>query len=443
MAAALRPGNAPGHDDAPSRGASRGPTTVRPLVMAAAGQPFLLGVNYWPRRKAMYWWEDFDAGEVRDEFALIASLGLTHVRVFLLWESFQPAPDQVSPRALRHLRTACDVAADAGLRVQVTFFTGHMSGPNWAPPWLLDRGRSPRAGDRQVVTLGEPAGAASPIHDIYAMPFVVEAEDLLLRAVCTQLADHPALWAWSLGNEPDLFCRPRDAAAGRTWVRDRVATIRALDPDRPVLVGLHSADIEGDVGFRVDDIAAETDMSVMHGYSIYSGLARGPLDPDFVPFTAALTAALAGRPILYEEFGVNTGSPDGPGHWKDLVLWGGRRGHAYFASEDDAAAYLGAVLPRLVRVGCLGAFAWCFADYEPRLWSRPPCDLQVHERFFGLVRPDGSLKPGAEAIRRFAASRPLVRDPERVVELVVSPDEYYRDPPRFMAELYERFGRLG
>ena len=34
-------------------------------------QPFTLGVNYWPRRKAMYWWSDFDAGEVREEFAVI------------------------------------------------------------------------------------------------------------------------------------------------------------------------------------------------------------------------------------------------------------------------------------------------------------------------------------------------------------------------------------
>ena len=43
-------------------------------------EPFLLGVNYWPRQKAMYWWSDFDAGEVRDEFAVIADLGLKIVR---------------------------------------------------------------------------------------------------------------------------------------------------------------------------------------------------------------------------------------------------------------------------------------------------------------------------------------------------------------------------
>jgi hypothetical protein len=28
-------------------------------------QPFVLGVNYWPRRKAMDWWHDFDPAEVR------------------------------------------------------------------------------------------------------------------------------------------------------------------------------------------------------------------------------------------------------------------------------------------------------------------------------------------------------------------------------------------
>jgi len=110
-------------------------------VTNVLGQPFLLGVNYWPRRKAMSWWADFDPGEVREEFAMIRELGLTHVRIFLLWESFQPAPDRVSIGALRDLRTVCDVAAETGLQVQVTFFTGHMSGPNWAPAWLIDRGR--------------------------------------------------------------------------------------------------------------------------------------------------------------------------------------------------------------------------------------------------------------------------------------------------------------
>ena len=68
--------------------------------------------------------------------------------------------------------------------------------------------------------------------------------------------------------------------------------------------------------------------------------------------------------------------------------------------------YYAAVLERLHRLGCIGAFAWCFGDYAEALWDRPPCDLQKHERFFGLYRADGSLKPMGEVVRDFAASEP-------------------------------------
>jgi endo-1,4-beta-mannosidase len=48
--------------------------------------PFTLGVNYWPRRKAMYSWSNFDAEEVREEFSLIGEIGLNIVQLFLLWD---------------------------------------------------------------------------------------------------------------------------------------------------------------------------------------------------------------------------------------------------------------------------------------------------------------------------------------------------------------------
>ena len=44
---------------------------------------FSLGVNYWPRRSAMAMWRRFDAGEIREDFARIAGLGLDAVRFFL------------------------------------------------------------------------------------------------------------------------------------------------------------------------------------------------------------------------------------------------------------------------------------------------------------------------------------------------------------------------
>ncbi len=167
----------------------------------------------------------------------------------------------------------------------------------------------------------------------------------------------------------------------------------------------------------------------MHGYPMYVDWARDPLDPDFVPYLCALVTALSGLPCLAEEWGGCT-SPD----TEDSVVWEwtayGSPRTQFMAGEEAFADYVGEVLPRLVDVGSTGAFLWCFADYSEELWDRPPCDPggAKHERHFGLVRPDGSLKPHAEVIRRFADSRPTVQEAARTVTLDITPDEYYADP---------------
>ena len=116
-------------------------------------KPFILGVNYWPRRKAMYWWSDFDEVEVQEDFSLIHDLGMKMIRIFLLWEDFQPAPDKISSASLDHLVKVCDIAANLDLKLNITFFTGNMSGPNWSPSWLLDG--APIPGARQLISSGE------------------------------------------------------------------------------------------------------------------------------------------------------------------------------------------------------------------------------------------------------------------------------------------------
>ncbi len=399
------------------------------------GQPFVLGVNYWPRRKAMYWWTDFDAGEVREEFALIREIGLNVVRVFLLWDDFQPTPDAVSRECLTHLRTVCDIAAENGLKLDITFFTGHMSGPNWSPRWLLDpTGEIPARWVRQVVSGGQvvAGGYRNSYHD----PIALDAERLLLRTVVGALSDHPAVWMWNLGNEPDLFAIPNDPASGRAWVREMVGLIKAIDPHHPVTCGLHVASLIDDVNLRINDVYAETDVAVMHAYPMYAeGWAMHDLDPDFVPFTCALTSALCGKPTLMEEFGGCTAPDHGASQVWEWVSYG-RNKKQFMASEEALAEYLQAVLPRLLKVGATGAMVWCFADYVPELWDKPPCEEARHERFFGLVRPDGSLKPHAQVLKDFAATQPLVQAASRQVHLDITPEEYYQDPVRHAVRLY-------
>jgi endo-1,4-beta-mannosidase len=404
--------------------------------------PFLMGVNYWPRKKAMYFWRDFDAGEVREEFAMIREMGLSVVRIFLLWESFQPNPRNVSAKAMRDLATVCDIASDVGLKLEPTFFTGHMSGPNWAPDWLLDPSSSRQPGELRLVSLSRNTASPHRIFNTYTTPFVIEAEKLQLRTICGEFASHPSIFAWSLGNEPDLFCQPPDAVTGMNWVREMVQTIKSVDPNHPVLMGLHAASVWTDCGLRIDQISKVTDISVMHGYSVYDRIARVPLDPDYVPFLACLTAALAQKPVLFEEFGICTDAPDAPSRYREICGWDGTRRKQYFASEDDAASYYANVLPRLLKVGALGAFAWCFADYDRSLWQSPPCDSVEHERFFGLVRPDGSFKSAANAVAKFAQSNPVVQPQDVRLQLPVSADVYYRDPGKYVPSLYDQFGKV-
>ncbi len=156
-------------------------------------QPFLLGVNYLPRKKAVYWWSDFDAGEVREEFSIIRELGLSLVRIFLLWDDFQPAADKISPECLNHLVKVCDIAANLNLKLDVTFFAGHMSGPNWAPRWML-HGEKPRY-IKQVISAGKivESGYLNPFSD----EKVLRAEKYQLQTIVRLLKDHPALWCWN------------------------------------------------------------------------------------------------------------------------------------------------------------------------------------------------------------------------------------------------------
>jgi endo-1,4-beta-mannosidase len=266
----------------------------------------------------------------------------------------------------------------------------------------------------------------------------LNAERLLLRTVVGALESHPAIWMWNLGNEPDLFALPQNAAYGRAWVREMAGLIRELDNRHPITCGLHVASLLVDNGLRINDVYAETDVAVMHAYPMYADWARQPLDPDMVPYTCALVRALCGKPTLMEEFGGCTAAPGQDSYYWEWTAYGEPR-KQFMASEEALAEYLQAVLPKLVEVGATGAMMWCYADYIEALWDRPPCEESRHERFFGLVRPDGTLKPHAQVLKQFAATKPTVQPAKRTIQLDITPEEFYRSPQEHTIRLYQRY----
>ena len=214
------------------------------MTVDANGSPrperFRLGCNYWPRNKAMSWWSDFDAGEVADEFDVIADLGMDCVRLFLLWDDWMPAPDVVSMRCLGDLgtRVRCRRGTWAGARRHV-LHRSHERSELVAGMAARARRESPTPNPRQVVSGGRVVGGSyrNPFHD----PEAIAAERLLLATVVGTYREHPAIWMWNLGNEPDLFAWPASAAAGRAWVRDMRSFVGEIDPHHPVTCGLHGA----------------------------------------------------------------------------------------------------------------------------------------------------------------------------------------------------------
>jgi endo-1,4-beta-mannosidase len=382
---------------------------------------FELGINYWPRSRAMYLWRDFDALEVRDDMARIAGLGFEVVRLFALAEDFLPEPSRVSAAAVSRLVEVVRAAGEAGLRAMPTLVVINMSGWMWWPDWMRD--------------------ARGGAVDLFGDPDALAAQESLIETCARALAGGTAVRALDLANEIDGAQVPASREAGRSWVSRMAAAARRGAPGIPIQVGAHLPSLSTANNMRVDDIAAHADEDVMHAYPLYCEAARGPLDPELVPFSCALTAGLSARgPVLMQEFGLPTAPPGRAGRTiEDDFL--GRRLPQYLASEEEGGRYYAEVLDRLVATGAGGAYAWCYADYDPRLFDRPPLDRAVRERTFGLLRANGSEKPAADVFRRLRRQRDAgALVPGAVPPILdVSADEYYRAPETHFARLYARW----
>ncbi|HEY6234177.1 MAG TPA: hypothetical protein VIW69_03600 [Candidatus Elarobacter sp.] len=405
---------------------------------------FSVGINYWPRRSAMAMWRRFDAGEIREDFARIAGLGLDAVRFFLRWDDFQPQPDTLDAAMLAHLEAVADIAAEAGLRTMPTLFSGHMSGVNWIPPWALD----PSTPHGRFRTIAGDAESPHGIGDFYKGP-LLDAQLAFARAVGERLRAHPAVLAWDLGNEFSNLREPASQYEAADWSRRLTGALQETSAI-PVTAGTHGEDLTRDRNIRFLPLCMPYAFATMHGYPVYSGFSRNRLDPEVVPFLAHLTAAFAQKPVLFSELGNPTcpphklspfervALPDEPPNPTvspdDPVL-------APYAclTETEMASYCTNVLERLHADGRLGAYWWCWADYAAELRGEPPFDQAPHELSFGIVRDDGSEKPVAAALAAFARERRPVTAPDDTP--VIADTYYYRTLPDSTRTLYDAWVR--
>jgi len=374
---------------------------------------FSTGVDYWPQRTSLAMWRRFDAGEIAEDFARIAALGIDAVRVFALWDDFQPQPDAAAPEMLDHLAALANAAHDAGVQVVPVLFCGELARNIRLPPW---------------------ARSARGVRDLFTGS-LLEAQLVLARAAGARLREHPALRAWDIGHEFTRLWQPSRTRA-RTgdhtpqllsestvaeWSRRLTDTLKSAS-SIGTTAGVFAADLTEDHGVRLGSLCAPFAFASIQARGPDLTFARNRLDPEAVPFLAMLTAAFTHQAVAVTAFGHVTCRPDTFSTDHPCL------------SEDENARFCTAVLERLHADGRLGASWWCWADaaHDDVAFALAP-----HEGAYGLIRADGSEKPVAAAIAAFA------RRGLQVVAAadmpVISADYYYRTLPSSTATLYQAY----
>ena len=390
---------------------------------------FVLGVNYWPSEKAMYWWREFEPSVARRDFSSMAEYRFDLARIFLLWEDFQPEVKRVSVKALEDLVRVADIAHDHRIKVLPTFFCGHLCGVNWVPSWLMEAGK----GEGKYPLFSQGMIRKGRLRNMYSDREVWKAQKLLIHDTTDALQGHPAVWGWDLGNQPSNLLPPLSRDSARPWLEEMVSELKRRDSSLPITLGIGQEDLEETRIPGPRELAPYVDFFSLQ---VGPGLAKwadGPMDEKAPLFLGLLTQWLGGKEVLVGDLGVPT-EPLLPSLTpRDRQRLGGTG----LAEEGEAEDFYRKSLELLKRHGMKGALARSFGDTDSSLWDKPPFDNRVADRFGGLFRRDGSAKPAARAIQEFSRERG-----QREVDwgwLDILPDEFYENPRGQIARLYRRF----
>lgn len=394
-----------------------------------AEQPFILGINYWPQKTAMFMWRQFDRSSIEEDVATIGDLGFSCLSIFPLWENFQPKPRVVSPAMLDQLVEVLEMAGDKNLKVMVTLFTGHMNGLNWLPPWMLMA--STERSQYKVFSMDKIR--TNKIMNQYADSEIIEAQIFFLRELASAVSGHPALYAWNLGNEPSLWSIPPDEFSAELWLQAMTETLKEKDDTIPITLGLNVKDLAGNGGLKPRLVAQYLDYLTIHVPPHPVSWAEDFPDAVLPPFLGCIAGWLANLPVLIQDLAVATEPVVPKADNRDFK----RGANLVLVSEEDSAHITAQVLTRLRRFKLMGGFWKTYGDYHPSIWDWPPLDERVSERYCGLMRSDGNPKLAASVFE----SRPSEpKEDEIFVEWIDLPEEdFYRDPMQQLARLYRRF----
>ena len=245
------------------------------------------GVNYTPSRRWYYCWNDFESDAIARDFDAIAALGMDHLRLMLIWPSFHPNPDWVSPVHLERLDKVMRLAGERNLDVQPAVFTGWLSGYAFKPPFL-------------------------PREPFYTSEKMWKAQELFVRELVKVLSPHKNFLGFDLGNEINC-CWSADTKDGDAWMDRMLSLMESLCPERLHINGVDNGPWFEKGTFSPQAVAARNRIIPLHAYIFFTGALKhsGPLEPPCVNLAAGMAAlsrswgGVPDKPVWVQEFGAS------------------------------------------------------------------------------------------------------------------------------------------
>lgn len=342
---------------------------------------FMLGCNYWASHAGAEMWKNWDEEQVERDMQDLSEYGVKYLRVFPNWKDFQPVmpvyggegrikeymlegcrepenPWYLDEVMLDRFGKFCTVAEKYGMKLIVGLITGWMSGRLFIPSALNGK-------------------------NLCTDPVALKFELLMVRGIVSRFCDRDVIYAWNLGNECNCMSKVNTREEAMVWTAAVSNAIRAADPDRPVISGMHSLSVDRDA-WRITDQADWNDILTTHPYAYFVPYCRNdPIDSIRTLMHGTcetmLYASVGKKPCLVEELGTL-----GPN----------------ICNDDISGSFMRLNLISNWANGSAGLLWWC--AHEQLNLETPPYNWFMLERELGMLDINRRPKPILKEMKKIS-----------------------------------------
>lgn len=326
-------------------------------------------------------WKNWDEEQVERDMKDLSEYGVKYLRVFPNWKDFQPVmpvyggegrikeymlegcrepenPWYLDEVMLDRFGKFCTVAEKYGMKLIVGLITGWMSGRLFIPSALNGK-------------------------NLCTDPVALKFELLMVRGIVSRFRNRDVIYAWNLGNECNCMSKVNTREEAMVWTAAVSNAIRAADPDRPVISGMHSLNVDRDA-WRITDQADWNDILTTHPYAYFVPYCRNdPIDSIRTLMHGTcetmLYASVGKKPCLVEELGTL-----GPN----------------ICNDDISGSFMRLNLISNWANGSAGLLWWC--AHEQLNLETPPYNWFMLERELGMLDINRRPKPILKEMKKFS-----------------------------------------